>query len=635
MNMSTLTNRQEKIVDILRKQNDYCTADFIAQKTGVSIRTIKTEIQNINLVKYETQVEILSRPRLGYCVKIVMDSKKECTENDADQLITLPVNTQERIEYVTKKLLVLDYHIKKEVLADELYISSNSLSQVLTGVRARIGRYRLKLVSRANYGVIIEGTETDKRLAISEFFFHENKNRSFSSKFRQMYGEEEHEEIISVVKKTCRKYRIEISDFSLHNMAIHISILMRRVQFYNYVIADKGIMNSVKDSVEFKAASEIIQYIEMKHHYLLPIGETVYTAQHIIYKRVSVPEKHTIEADSRLKTCLQIMFSEINNNFGLNLTNDDDLYQYLYQHIPPMIMRLISHMTIRNPLVIENKRKYLFATKVTHSACKIIDQYYHVEVDDNEFGYLLLYFNLSIMKFEADKHISIGVLTTGERAEMLTYSNEIKDYFSSGKYEIVEVNKLSRKTADIFVSTRNVNDDFHQPLYIISNDDYLWEIDRKLELMRYSVGVDEYVKPEYCCFNLAGDTKDQVMNEFYKMLQKKKIIKRTPAFYERLEYDELGNGIVHFQDTSRIIHKNLLFITVLQKPVYWDRGSARVLIITKTRKDNDSELYNLCRLVSKWLNNRNCVDRLIKRQNYLELYTDLIEGGNDARSLES
>ena len=34
-------------------------------------------------------------------------------------------------------------------------------------------------------------------------------------------------------------------------------------------------------------------------------------------------------------------------------------------------------MSIRNPLVFDNKRRYLFATKVTHSACAVISNYYH------------------------------------------------------------------------------------------------------------------------------------------------------------------------------------------------------------------------------------------------------------------
>ena len=86
------------------------------------------------------------------------------------------------------------------------------------------------------------------------------------------------------------------------------------------------------------------------------------------------------------------------------------------------------------------------------------------------------------------------------------------------------------------------------------------------------------------------------------------------------------NSIVHFQDTSRIVHDNLCFITVLQKQVYWDRGSVRVLVFTKTKKDNDKELYNLCRLVSKWANSRSSIDKVIRKQTFESFYSEIIKG---------
>ena len=107
-----------------------------------------------------------------------------------------------------------------------------------------------------------------------------------------------------------------------------------------------------------------------------------------------------------------------------------------------MVRRLQAHMTIRNTSVIDNKRRYLFATKVTHSACAVIEQYYNVRVDLNEFGYLLLYFNLAITKFEVNKIIKIGIFTGRSRPESMMYLNEVREQFPSRKYDIENIQKI-------------------------------------------------------------------------------------------------------------------------------------------------------------------------------------------------
>ena len=87
--------------------------------------------------------------------------------------------------------------------------------------------------------------------------------------------------------------------------------------------------------------------------------------------------------------------------------------------------------------------------------------------------------------------------------------------------------------------------------------------------------------------------------------------------------DELGNGIVHFQDSYRIVRKSMFYVCTLKKPVYWDKELVRVLVLTKTKKEHDKDLYNLCRVVSKWANDKSKVNKLLKNSSFEELKKDL------------
>lgn len=87
--------------------------------------------------------------------------------------------------------------------------------------------------------------------------------------------------------------------------------------------------------------------------------------------------------------------------------------------------------------------------------------------------------------------------------------------------------------------------------------------------------------------------------------------------------DELGNGIIHMQDSYRILKKNMCYFCLLKKSVYYDRDPIRVIIITKTKRDHDKDLYNLCRIISKWANDKQKVNNFVKNRDYKELIKDL------------
>ncbi len=622
--MEKLTIRQKKILEFLRNNHGYLTAQMIGIALNISVRTVKTEVKN--LMNASTEIKIESKSGRGYCLQEGKNYSNE--KEEKNQSVKIPEDTENRIHYVIRKLLVVDYHVRVDYLAEELYISRSSLNQILKEVRSKLLEFQLKLVSRVKLGIIIEGNEINKRLAISEYFFHSHSQANYKIENELIYEKDgyrkEYAAIATYILDICKKYGIEMSDFSINNLVVHVNIAVRRCSFYNYTIVNEGILSEIQNTIEFKAAGELVKKIEDHYHFLLPIGENVYFAQQLKAKRIIDKNKMSTQEIKQLESCLGVIFTEINNNFGLNLSERSELYDYLFLHIPQMIMRLNYRMTIRNPLVHDHMRRYLFATKVTHSACKVIEQFYGVKVDLNEFGYLLLYFNLAITKFETNKQITIGILTGRGRPEALMYYNEISEHFSSHKYKVVELQDHQKSPkVDLIVSTYNLEGKSAIPLIVITSDHYIEQINQKINQIRYNnLNIPLYFKEEYCSFNLEGETKEMVLKKLYGELKRKEIIKEIPQEYNQFTDDELGNGIVHLQDSYRIVRKSLCYVCTLKKTIYWNRKIIRILILTKTKKGYDSDLYNLCRVVSRWANNRRVVSDFINNQGF----ENLIEG---------
>lgn len=638
--MVPLHKKQSLLLQKLLEENKPITSTQLSIIIGMSVRTIKTYIKEINEKIMPYGVSICSKARNGYWLEI----KDNADLNQIYALIDKQTNTKydetpkynyERINYIIKKLLVVDYHIKMEDLMDEIYVSRSTLTCDLKEVRKLLSKFRLNLVTRANYGIIVEGNEIDKRLCISEYFFHYNQKANYTIDSENMFNtgrnKEEYETIVNIIQQVCEQYGIELSDFSLNNMAIHVSIAMRRCTFYNYTKVEEETITKFQNTVEYRAADALVKHLEKIFHCMLPVGEIIYYAMHLQSKRISDVSRLDIDEKRKLEECIHIILEEVKNNFELNLDQDKEFYQYLYVHIPQMIQRLKNHMIIRNPLVYDNLRRYLFATKVTHSAVAVIEQMYHVHVDINEFGYLLLYFNMAIIKFEHKKKTRIGFVSGRGRPESIMYFNEIQEYFSRDKYQVISIDKemlkdIDKLSVDILVTTYTIKERVNVPVYLIHNDIYLDEIREEINQLQYkNLNFNKYFKEKYSVFDLPGQTKEEVLKNLYQLFYSRKYINRMPDKNTYFKDDELGNGIVHFQDLHRIVREEMCFIVVLKHPVLWNKDIVRVLIITKTKRDGDKDLPVICRLISRWSNKTENIEHLVTSKDFTKFLEDLKE----------
>ena len=620
--MLALTNKQVLLLQLLlEKKGDFVTSQFLANKMDVSVRTVKTYIQHLNEDLYDTGIEIMSSPRKGYQLKAddnvnwqEIHSSLGPISNEQSVNVLMGNDKRDRIQYLIMKLLSVDYPIRFEDLMDELYISRSTLTAYIREVRGALGRYRLKISSKANYGIYIEGSETDKRLCICEYFFHQKDNDVIHNKnlFNSGKTQQEYNKIVQTIEEVCQECNINLSDFSINNLAIHISIGMRRCKFFDYVKVEDETILRFQNTIDYRAADLLVKQLEEQFSCMLPVGETVYYAMHFQSKRVLDTIKMDNEERTKLENCIHIIFEEVNNNFGLELKKDTELYRYLFLHIPQMVQRLNNHMVMRNPFAHDNIRRYLFATKVTHSAVEIIEQFYNIKVDENEFGYLLLYFNLSILKQEKKK-FQIGVLCGLGRPESIMYFNEIKESFSSRQYNVVYLEKqdLTTTKLDLLVTNFNLTEKVDAPIYMIHNDTYLEEIHKRVEDIEFGRDrLSKYFQSENVCIDLEGDSKEAVLHNLYEYMLQHDMIRKIPSEEQQLRDDELGNGIVHLQDLYRIIRKEMCFVAVLKHAVYWNNSMIRFIVIVKTKKDGDQDLPLLCKLVSHWANNVKEVERL-------------------------
>jgi lichenan operon transcriptional antiterminator len=170
--------RLVKILMLLIDNKKCLTGDEISKLIGVSSRTIRTDMKNLNDLLKVNGGGINSDKSKGYSL-LIKDKKAfekfQINEDDNNPLEVNVSTPEERISYITTKLLfnaLNDEQITQMDLADEMFISLSTLKNDLKDVEKKLAKYDLKVIGYKTKGMIVYGNEAQIRYFISEHIFN-------------------------------------------------------------------------------------------------------------------------------------------------------------------------------------------------------------------------------------------------------------------------------------------------------------------------------------------------------------------------------------------------------------------------------------------------------------------------------
>lgn len=619
-----INNRQYFILNCLRYKGRM-TAKELALQVNVSERTVKKEIALLKEALEGSFMSVTARQGEGYSLAISDEQAAGKFFGDARQyyqMAELVKNDYERSSYIVKRMLLADGYIKTEDLADEMYVSRSTVNAGLREVKSLLSKFHLDLRTRPNYGMEIVGREFDKRLCISDYFFHNTISAVYSELDQKsslfQYSQQQVEEIEALLRESCERSKLYLSDFSYKNIAIHVLIVFTRNDQNSYLQdAEMAVCEGAIGQSARRAAQDLADALAERFRRVLLPQEILYIALHIDSKQII---RHAQSRNVKVDAVLQQIYTEIRNNFNIDLSPHHQLYEYLSLHIPQMILRIRRRISIRNPMVYENLRNYLFALKVTVSAVAIIEREYDVQVGLDEFGYLLIYFHLALTSFRQTREVSIGFVSGRGRSESLMYRSELIRCFSQDKiklhfYDSLQDIKSRDHPVDILVSLYPIEHTIYN--VAIEEGRYIEKIRNRVDrLQQREVDLSHYFRPEYFVANLKGSTKTEVMAEIVQHFRGIGAIYDEELAAPPFVSHQIGNGAIHLQDLQKHVHGSICFVGVLEKPIIWNQYVARFVFLIKTKRDGDADLYQLCDVFSRFVSDTDRVNTLLKNRSF-------------------
>lgn len=379
-----MLSKREKQILIYLEDESFLSAQSIANKLGISSRTVRSDIVSINQ-KMNGIAEIVSFSGVGYqlCIKDENSYRKTLNQSQQD----IPETPEDRVNYILSLFLKQDGYIKVEDLAHKLYQSERTVSLDLQEVRNRIAKYNLKIINRPKYGMLLQGDEKKQRELESDVLQYT----------KQKQQELRQEKIADILKNVLAEHDFILTEFAFTNLVMHLSITIDRIRQDKLIYMSEDSFNELKDSKVYLIAEDIAHSIETGFNCVIPESECAYISMHLLGKRLHSTNENTV-IPREYSVFVHNQLDHLSEEYHIDFAKDLNLQLALSVHMIPLAYRMKYDLRMKNPLLDQIKTNYTHAYIIAKTFSHALSDYFKKSLSQDEIGYLALHFNLSMEK---------------------------------------------------------------------------------------------------------------------------------------------------------------------------------------------------------------------------------------------
>lgn len=624
-----LSKRQTDILSILTKAKNLITSDWIAKQLGVSDRTVRNEIKEIQLDGPNLGISVESTRGKGYHLHIVnqplFSSQFDLLTKTAENKDHFS-NQNDRVLYILRSLLLGKEAIKLESFKEKIFVSQSTLNNDMKLVRHILKKYHLKLVNKPYHGTMIEGKEYWKRLCFSHYAVSRQNDGKRENAFFSFLDQGLAENIKNMILQKVKEFNINISDISLENLAIHIAIACKRVK-ENFIIEPIKENFAEEYPFEKKVATEIVKEVENDAGLVFPDSEINYIVVHLLGTKL-LPQKELIEYGKYDEAghIVACMLERLRTKLNWDFRHDREFIQSLTLHIRPAMNRLRYHMGIRNPFLNKIKEKYPSAFDGAVIASKCIEDYLSLKPGEHEIAYIALHIAVAlehIKRKQERKKRAIVVCASGVGSAKLLFYH-LKDRFMQ-ELDIIDsisyyrLDEYDLTSIDFIISTVPIKK--HVTIPIILVNAFLEKEDVQ-QIKNYlhretSQPVSPYLDISRVFIQQDFKTKKEVIHFLCDKLSEQGLI---PKDYKKLVFERealaptsFGNLVAIPHTLMPVTEETFWAICTLKRPIIWhDSQRVQFICLLNVKRGPKGDLNHMYQKLIKIVENKAVIQEIIK-----------------------
>ena len=448
------TNKRNELLRILAESDRCISSAILANLLGVSERTIRNYIKEINS---DGQAEILSS-RDGYHLKSASYKKKDSRSE-----------TEARVYQILSELLTNKEGFSVFDEAEALHVSSSTIiNTIIPRIKTMIKDYDLHIESQ-KYQFILKGKEQDKRKLIGHIATN-NSYGFFSSAdaLNYLFPEMFIPEVMQKLYILCNESGLFLNDYALNNLLLHILVILIRLESDNHLDVCEQFVSIENLLDEFPEKERMIAFADLiastfDRDYHVQIPESDYQ-QILILIALSVENEmvdiHDVIGQDFIDDIEQLL-SILSNRYCIQDFNTEFVLQFAL-HMHYARQRYNFQVSYPNPIGAQFKKDYApifdMAVYFAHKFSNI----YHIEFSEDEIAFIAFHLGAYLSNCQNSEMKICGIIVV-ESYHLLSKNilREIEQHFSD-KLTIVDIlplNSFLRRApvCDLIISTFPLN----------------------------------------------------------------------------------------------------------------------------------------------------------------------------------
>lgn len=640
--------RQIFLLEFLLKQHEYLSANQLAEKYGVSTKTVYQDIDKLNdfFDEGELKSRIVKVPRKG--IKLSANEERKKIHS------LLLVNKHEsgvqdfspeyRESELIKRLFINQEDLDIYDFAEEMYVTESTVHRDIDKLEKNLGQFNLKIRIKHDQ-LFVDGDEWNIRKALQSYVI-QAQSLGRKEKIERFFSEKDIEICYEAISRLSQKYHHQFSEEYSCLLLVECLVFKKRTEHNNCLTERTS--NSINDlnhlevyffsgelleSIINISFSEISPYeIEAMAYSLLAYGFSIQSADYIQNIEHQVNE----------------LIIKVSNLLSLDLSKDNHLKLMLSNHISKMIFRLRNQIYITNPALEEIKKQYSSLFNVIWIAIRGLSKYYEINISNEELAFIVIHFQLAIEKIVKPLNIVV-ICQNGIATSELIMSKLHKIFDSDAKITNINARELDfydLSNIDLIISTialPEVTVPVIEVSPILTKDEiesirsfYSEHMTDNYTLMRTSLdgrkfnleSLQTLIKKPHLIRETMKSKKEcleKMIKECDSSNRKNKEFKESILERETLGSTSVYTGVALPHCDPRFVEQSELIVMTLEKPINWGKNNVKLIILIAVA-ENDIPIFkdSLIALYSV-IENQELMNELVQLENGDEIKNRLLK----------
>lgn len=386
----TLHARQRKLIYLLNCKHGTVTGKELSAKMGVSERTVRNDIMEINQFLKNYKISVKALRGKGYFLEVEDRSILHELFSNIDDFQT----KEDRINYLILKLVECNDWVDIRQLEDYMYVSRTTLENDLKDIKnlITVNQPFLPLLRNGNY-VRLGDSEIKKRFILIRIY-SENWDYNSQDGIRlkeTVIDQKSLNQIRMVIKKVLKKHNIELDDYGMIYLMLTFVITYFRI-VNGFVL--KEIDEKCTSSTLVLAVTEMWDFL--KEIWKIEVNRAEYDWIASILKKLTILNLHNYSIVEALQTSdpecneiVQKLIGEIKDRYALDFTKDSNFIAQMHLHIQAIRNNMISMQMQSRYIIEELKIKFPYLGDIANFICKWLESFCNRKLGQEEEDYIL------------------------------------------------------------------------------------------------------------------------------------------------------------------------------------------------------------------------------------------------------